>query len=145
MFTTQEVNLTIATGAESTTNGKTFSFDFDKGDFNIIDGKVVTLTGIEALKMWITKVLKTEKFKFKIYNTTETEKYGVALLDLVNSGYPLDYIKSEIQREVTETLIKNTEIESVSNFEFNRDIKRMLSVNFKVNSIYGTTEKEVII
>lgn len=31
------------------------------------DGKVVEIDGLDSVKMWITKILKTDKFKFEAY------------------------------------------------------------------------------
>ena len=70
MFPSQEIT-TTTTALETTTtgSGKTLNFDFDAGDFVVKDGKVVTLTGLEALKIWIKKILRTEKNKYKIINS----------------------------------------------------------------------------
>lgn len=142
MFPNQDT--TIINNSESPVGKISFQYDFSKGDFLIEDGKIKSLSGIEALKMWITKVLKTEKYRFKIYKTDDISKYGATLLEIVTSKYPMEFIKSEIQREVTETLLKNTEIKEVSNFVFNRD-KKVLNVTFNAKTVYGTVESEVII
>ncbi len=126
----------------STTNKKSFLFDFDMGDFSIADGKIQVVEEIEALKVWIQKILKTEKFKFKIYDTGEEEQYGILILEFINNDYPQAFLYSEIQREITEALIKNPEIIDINNFNFAKD-KRTLNVSFDVISIYGTTEQVV--
>lgn len=143
MFPNQDVNIDTIEN-KNIEHGKSFSFDFKVDDFVVKDGKVESINGIDGLKIWIEKVLRTEKFKFKIYDTKENDKYGISLLELVNSGYPLTFIEAEIQKEVTETLLKNNEIKTVYNFAFNR-VKRVLHVTFNVNSIYGVIEQEVII
>ena len=140
MFPSQE----LTTTTKNSTTGKTMNFDFETGDFVVKDGKVVTLTGLEGLEMWITKVLKTDKNKFKIYNTDNVEKYGVTLLELVTSDYPRPFIEAQVQAAIIETLMKNSDIKAVYNFSFTRD-KRTLIVNFTVTSVYGITEKKVII
>lgn len=142
MFPSQDTQLN--TTKESPSGKISFQFDFSTGDFLIEDGKVKNLSGLEAIKIWITKVIKTEKYRFEIYNTNEVEKYGASLQEIVTSKYPMEFIKSEIQREITETLLKNTEIKEVSNFVFNRD-KRVLNVTFNAKTVYGTIESEVVI
>ena len=129
---------------ETTTMGKSFLFDFDTGDFTTIDGKVVQATGLDAIKVWINKILNTEKFKFKIYETDEQNEYGVSLLDFVNNDYPLDFVKIEIEREIKEALLENVEITSVGNFVFTRE-KRTLACSFTVETIYGVTGGEITI
>jgi len=145
MFPNQEITTSTAT-LETTiaSSGKTLSFDFDAGDFVVKDGKIVTLTGLEALKMWIKKILRTEKNKYKIYNTDKIEKYGVNLFELTNKGYPFSYVKTQIQTTIIETLLKNIDITGVTDFTFTRD-KLKLTVNFTVNSVYGATSEEVTI
>lgn len=145
MFPTQEVttvNLTSSNNQISTI-GKSFLFDFSVGDFVTIDGKVSEITGIEALKIWIIKVLKTDKNKYKIYDGTI---YGtsLSLKELVASDYPLPFIKSEIERIINETLLKNSAIKSLNNFTFERT-KRTLKVSFITYTIFGETGNEVIV
>ncbi len=142
MFPSQDNTITSTT--ESPVGKISFGFDFSTGDFLVENGKITSISGLESLKMWITKVLKTEKYRFKIYNTDNVEKYGATLTEIITSKYPIEFIKSEIQREITETLLKNTEIKEVSNFAFNRD-RRVLNVTFNVKTVYGTVESEVVI
>ena len=127
--------------AKASNGGKSFSFDFNKGDFNVIDGRLQEINNLEALKLWITKILKTAKLKFRIYDNTD---YGITdLKELITSGLPLPFIKSEIEREVKETLLKNKQIKSVENFKFERE-RRLLTVSFDCSTIYGSVESEVI-
>lgn len=124
--------------------GVILSFDFDTGEFNMKDGKPIELTGIEALKMWIKKVLKTEKHKFKIYTSTDSDyAYGITIRDYINNtNVPYSFRIAEIQREITEVLMMNSNINSVSNFNFERN-KRTLVISFTVNSVYGVSQEEV--
>ena len=142
MFPTQEVNIDYLTNSPNVekTNGKSFLFDFEKGDFVVKDGRLVKTDGIEALKVWIEKILRTEKNKYKIY----VNGYGVTLYEYITSGFPLAFVKSEIEREIKGALLTNKSIKSLSDFEFTRD-KHSLKVSFTVNSVYGSTESEVII
>ncbi|MDD2217946.1 MAG: DUF2634 domain-containing protein [Eubacteriales bacterium] len=130
---------------ETATLGKSFSFDFGKGDFATVDGRLIQASGIDALKVWIEKVIKTEKYKFKIYNTGDTEQYGITLIDFVTKGYPQAFVEIELKREIEEALLRNPEIVSVENFGFSRD-KRTLDCSFAASTIYGETiESEVFI
>lgn len=134
----------LDTTSSVTSGGKSPSFDFETGDFLVTDGKVVTVTGLQALKLWIQKTLKTEKNKYKIYNTDNVEKYGVSLLEIITSKQPLSYIQAQVQTIVTDALTKNSDIKSVTNFTFVRD-KRLLNCTFTVNSVYGAMEESVVI
>ena len=119
--------------------GKSFLFDFDKGDFVIRNGKLVEIRGLEVLKQWITKVLKTERFRFRIYEDVE---YGVTLEDLIGSNLPRAFIEAEIKREVTSSLLRHPHIQSVEEWSFERDGKWM-RIFFRVITPNETFEMEV--
>ncbi|AQS09691.1 hypothetical protein CLOBY_18220 [Clostridium saccharobutylicum] len=147
MFPNQDV---VTTSFEldsitSTVNsaGKSPQFDFDVGDFVVKDGKVETVTGLKAVKLWIQKILMTEKNKYKIYNTNDIEKYGVSLLEVITSKQPLSYIQAQVQSIITKELLKNSDIKSVINFVFVRD-KKLLNCTFTVNTVYGSIEESVV-
>lgn len=143
MFPEYEPQLNTNIEQDKATSGKSFLFDFYTGEFVLKDGKLVEVEGIESLKVWIQKILKTEKFKFKIYETGEVNEYGVTLLDLINSEYPQIFIQSEIEREITEALLRNSELLSIENFIFTRE-NRFLIVNFDVSTIHGSIRQEMI-
>ena len=125
-----------------TERGKSFLFDFEKGDFATIDGRLITVDKLDALKVWIEKILKTEKFKFKVYENGEQDQYGATLLEFVNSGYPIGFMQSEIEREVRNALAKNNEIIGLHSFSFLKD-KRTFVCEFVANTVYGEVESVV--
>lgn len=143
MFPNQDSTLIDTGPQDNIGQGVILSFNFDTGEFNMKDGKIIELTGIEGLKMWVQKVLRTEKHKFKIYTATDsTYAYGVTLQEYVNSDLPYDFVKAEIQREITETLLNNRAIKAVTNFIFDRE-DSTLEVSFTIDSIYGETGEAV--
>jgi len=86
------------------------------------------------------KVMRTERFRFRIYDDTE---YGITLEDLIGSNLPRAFVEAEMKREVTETLTSHPHIDEVRGWEFERDGKWMF-VNFTVISpTYNTFEQEV--
>lgn len=119
---------------------KTFLFDFSKGDFVLQDGKLVTVEDIEAIKIYIQKALKTERFRFKIYDKEDKEsEYGVTIEDLiVGHDYPQSFIEAELKREITTSLLKNDLIESLSEWKIEKN-NPLLNINFKVNLKDGNT------
>ena len=52
------------------------AFDFERGDFVIINGRPKMVVGMDRLRSWIGKVLRTQKGRYKIYNGTS---YGTHL------------------------------------------------------------------
>lgn len=142
-------NQTISTSSSQTTTtvtsaGKSPQFDFEIGDFVVSDGSVATVTGLQALKLWINKILTTEQNKYRIYKNDNVEKYGVSLLEVITSKQPIVYIQAQVQTIITNALLKNSDITSVNNFIFTRD-KKLLNCTFTVNSIYGSTAESVVI
>lgn len=128
-------------GDTLTEMGKSFLFDFDAGDFTVTDGKILKCDGLDAVKVWIKKILYTEKSKFKIY---ESGEYGVTLKDFISGDYPLAFAQIEIEREVKEALLQNVDITAVHNFQFEQ-IGRTLHCSFTVETKYGTTGGEITI
>jgi hypothetical protein len=98
--------------------GKSFLFDFGKGDFVILDGKLQTAEGVAALKVWIEKILRTKRDEYLIYDSTP---YGSRFDDLVvGSTYPPAFIDSELRREVEDALTQNPQIITISDFAIDR-------------------------
>lgn len=123
------------------TAGKSFLFDFTLGEFVLKDGKLVELVDTESIKMWIQKVLRTEKFRFKVY---EDINYGLTIEDLiVGHDYSQAFIESEIKREVTEALSNHPMIQSLTEWEIVKD-NPTLRIAFTVNLVNGQTITEVV-
>ena len=128
---------------KTTITGKSFLFDFEAGEFVIKDGKPVEINGFDALKIWIDKVLRTPANKYEVY--IKKDEYGIEdLKELISSDFPFQFIKSEIERLIKETLIKNTAIKSIQNFKFERN-KRLLTVSFDCYTIYGIVQEGITI
>ena len=105
---------TVASGGT-----KTYLFDFDKGDFVVRDGKLVECDGVEAIRVWIEKIIRTEKSRYPIYSGTE---YGCHLEDLIiGNNYTVEFIEAELKREIEEALLQNPQISNVSGFQLLRD------------------------
>ena len=47
--------------SDITSGTKSYLFDFENGDFIVRDGKLIECDGIESIKAWIEKILRTEK------------------------------------------------------------------------------------
>ena len=113
-------NSTVAKNETVSSNGtKTYLFDFDKGDFVVRDGKLVECDGVEAIRVWIEKIIRTEKSRYSIYDGTE---YGCHLEDLIiGNNYTVEFIEAELKREIEEALLQNPQISNVSGFQLVRD------------------------
>lgn len=108
---------------------KTYLFDFNKGEFVIRDGKLIECDGIEAIRIWIEKIIRTEKYRYLIYDGTE---YGCHLEDLIiGNNYTMEFIQSELKREIEEALLLNPQIKKISNFQIIRN-SNSLTINMEV-------------
>ncbi|MCC0725839.1 DUF2634 domain-containing protein [Clostridioides sp. ZZV14-6009] len=103
----------------------------EKGDFKIIEKK-------EALKVWIYKCIRTNRYEHEIYSL----EYGTELSELIGQKYTKGLTESEASRFIKEALLINPYIleVNVKSANFNRDI---LSANVKVSTIYGEVEINV--
>lgn len=112
---------------EKKNQGKTFLYDFKKGDFVIKDGRLVEVEGKEAIKVWIEKILRTEKFKFEIYKEDEgIDEYGVNIKDLISGKkVPQFFLQSELRREIEEALKKHSEIDRIEDFRVEQELSTL--------------------
>lgn len=86
--------------------------------------------GIVAMKQAIEKILLTQRQAWLIYPID----YGIETERLI--GKEMEFVLSDIQRTVTESLITDDRVKDVSDFVSN--IKQdSLHISFTVNTIYG--------
>lgn len=93
---------------------------------------------IEAMKQAIWLILNIERYDWLIYSWN----YGIELKDLF--GQQIPYVLAELERRITEALLQDDRIESVTDFEMSHE-KHRVSCKFTVNTVYGAIEasKEV--
>ena len=112
-------DITINNESNTSSGTKSYLFDFTTGDFALRDGKLIECDGIESIKVWIEKVLRTEKGRYPIYDNTE---YGCHLEDLIiGNSYTAEFIEAELKREIEDALKQNSRITSVTNFNIIRN------------------------
>ncbi|WP_274363707.1 DUF2634 domain-containing protein [Paenibacillus thermotolerans] len=137
-----ELEIQAASPAVSqTTVHKTYAWDYESGDFLLIDGRMVELTGIEYVKAWVEKALRTVAGS-GIYAGTA---YGSEHHSLIGSTFKAAFAEAEYERMIREALLQNDAILRVENFSFSQsESGARLLVSFDVISIYGTTEGTAI-
>lgn len=86
---------------------------------------------IDAMKQAVFKILRTERYENLIYSAN----YGVELADLF--GQPLSYVQPELERRISEALLQDERVLSVTDFQFQRVGKGELLVTFKVGTVFG--------
>lgn len=97
---------------------------------------VGTVDELEAMKQVIFKILSTERFQYVIYS----QEYGIELQDLF--GEPLSFVCAELEDRITDALIQDDRIESVSDFDFSLERKNEVLVTFMVHTIFGDVKAE---
>ena len=122
-------DITIDNESNISSGTKSYIFDFENGDFVVRDGKLIECDSIDAIKVWIEKILLTEKGRYPIYDNTE---YGCHLEDLIiGNSYTAEFIEAELKREIEDALKQNPQNTSVTNFNIIRN-KNAITVTLEV-------------
>ncbi|HEX2986106.1 MAG TPA: DUF2634 domain-containing protein [Caproiciproducens sp.] len=134
------IDATVADASVSTETSvpKEYLWDFDKNDFVLSNGKPVIVEGLEAIKIWILKALRTQRYRYLAY----TWNYGQEFEDLVGQKFGPEVLKSEAERYLTDTLLINSHIKSISNVSVVFDGSK-LSIDFTVLTDQGEVEISV--
>ena len=90
--------------------------------------------GLEGIKQYIYKVLTTERQSFLIYS----RNYGTELERFI--GKSKEFTLADIERTITDALLYDKRIKSISNFKINADKDDSLSISFTVKTIFGESE-----
>lgn len=95
--------------------------------------------GLDAMKQAVFRILNTERYQYIIYSWN----YGIETLDLY--GQPITYMCPELERRIEEALLVDSRITSVTDFEHDVSLKKVVHTTFTVHTIYGdiAAEKEV--
>ena len=94
--------------------------------------------GLNAMEQAIYKIINTQRYNHVIYSWN----YGIELSDLF--GKPLPYVYPEIKRRITEALLQDDRIISVSDFSFNHQ-KGEVVTKFKVYTTEGEVSIEKVV
>lgn len=87
--------------------------------------------GVEAMKQTVFRILSTERYQHIIYPWY----YGIETIDLY--GEPVTYVCPELERRITEALLTDSRISSVTDFEHDTDIKGVVHTSFAVHTVLG--------
>lgn len=124
---------------------KEFAWNFDKDTFIYKnDGTIQTVKENEALKVWIYKALKTERYRFEaylhgIYNLESN--YGVELEKYMGSHPNNNRTATLIEQRIKECLSINPYIKRINYIRIDNLHKDKLTIGLSITSIYGTFEQ----
>ena len=98
--------------------------------------KIVTRN--EAIKVWVYKVLQTERFRYGAYY----DDYGLDLEKFVGK-VPNDEINAnELYNAVKETLLVNPYILAVNNISVEQVNKKII-LNLELTTVYGKSTQKI--
>ena len=117
---------------------KEYAWDFERDCFKLVNGKMVVVEGVEAIKIWCYKALKTQRYRYYAYSFN----YGSELEELIGMDYTKAVKNSEAKRYVEECLSINPYIIGIDNFvaDFSKDV---LKLSFRIKTIYGEVDLDV--
>ncbi|MBM7631093.1 DUF2634 domain-containing protein [Geomicrobium sediminis] len=124
---------------EATHSGKSYLFDFEKGDYVTRDGKMVPIEGIDAVRQWIKTTMLTEFGRYRVFEGVD---HGIRTTGLIGSAYPIDFVKTEYKREIIDALTLHPAITSLGQWSFAHE-GSTLHISFRVDTIYGDYRDEV--
>lgn len=125
MIPEQEVNLTNLEIVNQPS--LTYRLDFER---KRLSGKI---NNEDAIRQLVMKILYTERYAYVIYSS----QYGVELDRLIGEEY--DFIVSDLERTITEALLADDRIISITDFKTEKTEIDTMMVSFMVNSSEGST------
>lgn len=126
---------TTASTSASTSNIKPTDYkemgvDFDTGQFT---GELVS--GNEAVKVWIWKCLKTERFRYAIYSWN----YGSELDQYIGRVMEQEYLDTDVRLSIEDALYINPYITLITDYTATQEDDHLL-LQIAVNTPWGTAE-----
>ena len=116
---------------------KEMAIDFETGEPIIKNNEIVTLEGQEALKVWIWKVLETERYKYKAYSNN----YGNELKEQLGTIYDKTIKDAILENEIRQCLGVNPYIVRLHSFSIETpEGMQHPYIYFSVDTVYGTIE-----
>lgn len=110
-----------------------YAWDFGHDCFIFENGKHKIVIENEALKVWIYKTLKTERWRYRAYDGA----YGIELEQFIGRSTNNADSSAEVERYVKEALLTNPYIKSIDNVAFANE-SDVLDFEVSLTTIYGS-------
>lgn len=112
---------------------KEYAWDFATDKF-IYDnsGRHVLVEGNEAVKVWIYKALKAERYGYLAYSW----QYGIELKSFIGKVMSVQERLSELKRVIVECLMVNPYIKSIDSISFENE-GDTVTCSIELTTIYG--------
>nr|DAW54239.1 MAG TPA: Protein of unknown function (DUF2634) [Caudoviricetes sp.] len=128
------------TEAEEMPTFKEYAIDFKTGEYIKEENDIKILDKNEALKVWIFKALKTERFR---YMDVHSDDYGSELETNIGTIYQKSVKDALMINQIRDTLLVNPYISECYNFEISNEEEYVPQITFNVKTVYGDLEMEV--
>lgn len=114
---------------------KELAWNFEKNCFRYDgDGNNIILEGAEALKVWITKLFKTERQAYLAYSSD----YGFSKKKFFAKVLSVQERRSQLRKEIIDALLVNPYIVSVNSITFTETSHgRELDISIELSTVYG--------
>ena len=120
---------------------KEYAIDFKTGEYiKDENNDIKVLEKNEALKVWIFKALKTERFR---YTDVHSDNYGSELETNIGTVYQKSVKDALMINQIRDTLLVNPYILECYNFEISNEDEYIPQITFNVKTVYGELEMEV--
>lgn len=118
------------------TEPREYAWDFETGDFALKNGAPYIVEGFEALRIWIYKALKTERYEYLAHSWD----YGAELKTLLGTKMQKSEADVVFKNVMLDALMINPNINGVSNV--NADF---VAGEWKIEAVITTPYGEVTI
>lgn len=120
---------------------KEYAIDFKTGEYiKDENNDIKVLEKNEALKVWIFKALKTERFR---YTDVHSDNYGSELETNIGTIYQKSVKDALMINQIRDTLLVNPYILECYNFDISNENEYVPQITFNVKTVYGELEMEV--
>lgn len=106
--------------------GRGWAFDFQRGDLMMHGASPARVSGIDQLKVWAEKALRTSRFAHPIYG----DSFGIDDVDLIGRPLSSDLVGA-YELAVTQALTAHDRISDVKDFSYTAN-GEVLEVNFTI-------------
>ena len=129
------------TEVEEMSTFKEYAINFKTGEYiKDENNDIKVLEKNEALKVWIFKALKTERFR---YADVHSDNYGSELETNIGTIYQKSVKDALMINQIRDTLLVNPYILECYNFDISNENEYVPQITFNVKTVYGELEMEV--
>ena len=120
---------------------KEYAIDFKTGEYiKDENNDIKVLEKNEALKVWIFKALKTERFR---YVDVHSDNYGSELETNIGTIYQKSVKDALMINQIRDTSLVNPYILECYNFDISNENEYVPQITFNVKTVYGELKMEV--